>query len=204
MTGREWAIVIAIPVSKLSSQSHRIRLVPFAPIRAVSFRFVSHGLVRLAPSRPADVNPRRTPTMRNSLMYKMSYYRFAELFGGHPAQDRVRGQGLPKTGPTLDTLGEWFDLLHGPSIHRIGSSAVVVGRWVLRFSGVVEFVGSSLTPVPVPDEAFTSENWIVRIYEVKKEDPIGREHKAVTAFEAGKRLKRSKSAGSGKKSRPSM
>lgn len=55
-----------------------------------------------------------------------------------------------------------------------------------------------------PDEAFTSENWIVRIYEVKKEDPIGREHKAVTAFEAGKRLKRSKSAGSGKKSRPSM
>jgi hypothetical protein len=101
-------------------------------------------------------------------------------------------------------LGEWFDLLHGPSIHRIGSSAVVVGRWVLRFSGVVEFVGSSLTPVPVPDEAFTSENWIVRIYEVKKEDPIGREHKAVTAFEAGKRLKRSKSAGSGKKSRPSM
>jgi dolichyl-diphosphooligosaccharide--protein glycosyltransferase len=58
--------------------------------------------------------------------------------------------------------------------------------------------------VPVPDEAFTSENWIVRIYEVKKEDPIGREHKAVTAFEAGKRLKRSKSAGSGKKSRPSM
>ncbi|GFZ51010.1 dolichyl-diphosphooligosaccharide-protein glycotransferase [Saitozyma sp. JCM 24511] len=104
------------------------------------------------------VDDRATPTMRNSLMYKMSYYRFAELFGGHPAQDRVRGQGLPKTGPTLDTL----------------------------------------------DEAFTSENWIVRIYEVKKEDPIGREHKAVTAFEAGKRLKRSKSAGSGKKSRPSM
>jgi dolichyl-diphosphooligosaccharide--protein glycosyltransferase len=45
--------------------------------------------------------------MRNSLMYKMSYNRFAELFGGHPAQDRVRGQGIPATSPTLDTLGEW-------------------------------------------------------------------------------------------------
>ena len=55
------------------------------------------------------------------------------------------------------------------------------------------------------DEAFTSENWIVRIYKVKKEDPIGREHKAVSAFHAGKRLKRSKSSGAGgKKSRPSM
>ena len=44
--------------------------------------------------------------MKNSLMYKMSYYRFHELFGGHPAQDRVRGQRLPNVGPTLDTLGK--------------------------------------------------------------------------------------------------
>ncbi len=44
--------------------------------------------------------------MKNSLMYKMSYYRFAELFGGHPATDRVRGQQLPTTGPTLDVLGK--------------------------------------------------------------------------------------------------
>lgn len=44
--------------------------------------------------------------MKNSLMYKMSYYRFAELYGGHPATDRVRGQQLPNQGPTLDTLGE--------------------------------------------------------------------------------------------------
>jgi dolichyl-diphosphooligosaccharide--protein glycosyltransferase len=60
--------------------------------------------------------------------------------------------------------------------------------------------------VQLTDEAFTSENWIVRIYQVKKEDPLGREHKAVNAFEAGKRLKKSKSTvGSGgtKKSRPS-
>jgi dolichyl-diphosphooligosaccharide--protein glycosyltransferase len=41
---------------------------------------------------------------------------------------------------------------------------------------------------------------------VKKEDALGREHKAVNAFEAGKRLKKSKSAvvgAGGKKSRAS-
>lgn len=52
------------------------------------------------------------------------------------------------------------------------------------------------------DEAFTSENWIVRIYKVKKEDSLGREHKAVTAFNGGKRLKKAKSSVGGKKKRP--
>jgi dolichyl-diphosphooligosaccharide--protein glycosyltransferase len=50
----------------------------------------------------------------------------------------------------------------------------------------------------------------VRIYAVKKEDSLGREHKAVTAFDGGKKLRKSPSAvdgasssiGSGKK-RPS-
>lgn len=57
------------------------------------------------------------------------------------------------------------------------------------------------------DEAFTSENWIVRIYEVKKEDPLGRELKAANAFDAGKRLKRTKSdpkVAGGRKGRPVM
>ena len=45
----------------------------------------------------------------------------------------------------------------------------------------------------------------MRIYQVKKEDPIGRDLKAVSAFESGKRLKRSKSgAVGGSKGRPSM
>ncbi|KAH9893188.1 oligosaccharyl transferase STT3 subunit [Cubamyces lactineus] len=86
------------------------------------------------------------PAMKNSLMYKMSYYRFADLFGGNQAMDRVRGQQVPKTGPTLDHL----------------------------------------------DEAFTSENWIVRIYQVKKEDPLGRDLKSANAFEQGKKRKKSK------------
>jgi dolichyl-diphosphooligosaccharide--protein glycosyltransferase len=43
--------------------------------------------------------------MENSLMYKMSYYRFHELYGGHPAQDRVRGQTIPNEPIVLDTLG---------------------------------------------------------------------------------------------------
>ncbi|KAK4051175.1 oligosaccharyl transferase stt3 subunit [Microbotryomycetes sp. JL201] len=87
-------------------------------------------------------------TMKNSLMYKMSYYRFAELFGGGPAQDRVRGQVIPPTPIQLDTL----------------------------------------------EEAFTSENWIVRIYAVKKEDDLGRDLKAANAFGQGKRKKRAKVA----------
>ncbi|KIM90271.1 glycosyltransferase family 66 protein [Piloderma croceum F 1598] len=98
------------------------------------------------PQGEYKVDDHASPAMRNSLMYKMSYYRFAELFGGNAAVDRVRGQNIPKTGPTLDYL----------------------------------------------DEAFTSENWIVRIYEVKKEDPLGRDLKSANAFAQGKKRKRSK------------
>ncbi|KAG6832756.1 hypothetical protein H0H87_000409 [Tephrocybe sp. NHM501043] len=98
------------------------------------------------PQGEYKVDDMASPTMRNSLMYKMSYYRFADLFGGGPAQDRVRQQQVPKVGPTLDYL----------------------------------------------DEAFTSENWIVRIYEVKKEDPLGRDLKSANAFGQGKKRKRSK------------
>ncbi|KAI0675579.1 oligosaccharyl transferase STT3 subunit [Trametes maxima] len=100
--------------------------------------FTSKGEYRIDDAAPA--------TMKNSLMYKMSYYRFAELFGGNQAVDRVRGQQVPKTGPTLDHL----------------------------------------------DEAFTSENWIVRIYQVKKEDPLGRDLKSANAFEQGKKRKKTK------------
>jgi len=92
------------------------------------------------------VDEAASATMKNSLMYKMSYYRFAELFGGNQAVDRVRGQQMPKTGPTLDYL----------------------------------------------DEAFTSENWIVRIYQVKKDDMLGRDLKTANAFAQGKKRKRTK------------
>lgn len=44
----------------------------------------------------------------------------------------------------------------------------------------------------VVDEAFTSENWIVRIFEVRKEDPLGRDLKSANAFVQGKKKKRSK------------
>ncbi|ORX39432.1 Oligosaccharyl transferase STT3 subunit-domain-containing protein [Kockovaella imperatae] len=115
------------------------------------------------------VGERATSTMKNSLMYKMSYYRFTELYGGQPAQDRVRGQRIPP-GVTLDTLGKLFSKLKKQALSSDTLS---------------------------PDEAFTSENWIVRIYQVKKEDPLGRDHKAVSAFESGKRLKKSRSAAGG-------
>lgn len=44
------------------------------------------------------------------------------------------------------------------------------------------------------EEAFTSENWIVRIYEVRGEDELGRDHKSANSFSAGKKRKKSKIA----------
>lgn len=45
--------------------------------------------------------------MKESLMYKMSYFRFPELFGGGRTVDRVRQQDIPES-PTLDVLDEAF------------------------------------------------------------------------------------------------
>ncbi|CDH58599.1 oligosaccharyl transferase stt3 subunit [Lichtheimia corymbifera JMRC:FSU:9682] len=93
------------------------------------------------------VDDQASPAMRNSLMYKMSYYRFNELFGGQQPMDRVRQQRLPVQGPELSVL----------------------------------------------DEAFTSENWIVRIYKVKDLDNLGRSHKAAKDFETGKKKRKTRS-----------
>ncbi|KAG0129728.1 Oligosaccharyl transferase STT3 subunit-domain-containing protein [Tuber indicum] len=82
-----------------------------------------------------------TDTMKNSIMYKMSYYNYQSLFPAGQAQDRVRNAKLPAVGPTLSIL----------------------------------------------DEAFTSENWIVRIYKVKDLDNLGRDHVSAAAFDAGKK-----------------
>ena len=90
-----------------------------------------------------------TPTMRNSLMYKLSYYRYNQLFPAGKATDRVRGATLPAEGPELDTL----------------------------------------------EEAFTSESWIVRIYKVRKEDNLGREHGGARAFEKGLKKRRRSARG---------
>lgn len=40
------------------------------------------------------------------------------------------------------------------------------------------------------EEAFTSENWIIRIYKVKDLDNIGRDHAAVSAFNKGQKKKK--------------
>lgn len=90
------------------------------------------------------VDDEATPTMRNSLMYKMSYYNFNTLFPAGQATDRVRGSRLPAQGPELSTV----------------------------------------------EEAFTSENWIIRIYKVKDLDNLGRDHPSVSAFEKGTKRKK--------------
>ncbi|KAK8138636.1 ribosomal protein L35-like protein [Apiospora sp. TS-2023a] len=90
------------------------------------------------------VDGEATETMKNSLMYKMSYYNYHTMFPPGQAQDRVRGVRLPDTGPVLNTL----------------------------------------------DEAFTSENWIIRIYKVKDLDNVGRDHAAAASFERGHKKKK--------------
>jgi dolichyl-diphosphooligosaccharide--protein glycosyltransferase len=40
------------------------------------------------------------------------------------------------------------------------------------------------------EEAFTSENWIIRIYKVKDLDNVGRDHAAAAAFERGQKKKK--------------
>lgn len=86
------------------------------------------------------VDDMATDTMKNSLMYKMSYYNFVELFGNE-ATDRVRNQKLShKMSPKLNVI----------------------------------------------EEAFTTENWIVRIYKVKDLDNFGRDLNDATSFETSK------------------
>ncbi|KAJ1997865.1 oligosaccharyl transferase stt3 subunit [Coemansia thaxteri] len=72
--------------------------------------------------------------MKNSLMHKMSYYRFDEIMGGK-GFDRVRKQKLPSS-VTLDNF----------------------------------------------EEAYTTENWLVRVYKVKDLDNFGRSHHAIAKF----------------------
>ncbi|KAI5919221.1 glycosyltransferase family 66 protein [Camillea tinctor] len=96
------------------------------------------------------VDSEASETMKNSLMYKMSYYNYGSLFPPGQAQDRVRGARLPEQGPVLNTL----------------------------------------------EEAYTSENWIIRIYKVKDLDNVGRDHASAASFEKGhKKKKASKKRG---------
>lgn len=41
------------------------------------------------------------------------------------------------------------------------------------------------------EEAFTSENWIIRIYKVKEPDNLGRDHASAVAFDKGNKKKKS-------------
>merc|ERR1712000_611200 len=95
------------------------------------------------------VDDQATPTMRNSLMYKMSYYNYDKLFPGGQAMDRVRGSRLPAEGPQLNSL----------------------------------------------EEAFTSENWIIRMLKVKDYDNVGRDHFSAAAFDRGQKKKATKKRG---------
>ncbi|ORZ40685.1 Oligosaccharyl transferase STT3 subunit-domain-containing protein [Catenaria anguillulae PL171] len=89
------------------------------------------------------VDDQAPPTMRNSVLYKLSYYRFNEVFGT-TAYDRVRGTQIQSKPIKLHTM----------------------------------------------DEAFTTENWIVRIYKVRKPDFLGRSLRDASGFDEGRKRRR--------------
>ena len=45
------------------------------------------------------------------------------------------------------------------------------------------------------EEAFTSENWIIRIYKVKDLDNVGRDHASAASFDRGNKKKSTKRRG---------
>ncbi|SCU93706.1 LADA_0G04500g1_1 [Lachancea dasiensis] len=90
------------------------------------------------PSGEYRMDALASQTMKDSLMYKLSYYRFASLFNGIEGMDRVRGQKIRD-----------------------------------------EDVGN----LDYFEEAFTSENWMVRLYKLKDLDPVGRELHSAGEFE---------------------
>lgn len=96
------------------------------------------------------VDHEATPTMRNSMFYKLSYYRFASLFPPGQAVDRVRQATIPSDEIELNVV----------------------------------------------EEAFTTTNWMIRLYAVKKDDNIGRTLHEATSFAKGnKRRKAGKRKG---------
>ncbi|VUC20336.1 unnamed protein product [Clonostachys rosea] len=95
------------------------------------------------------VDAEATDTMKNSLMYKMSYYNYHSLFPAGQTVDRVRNARLPDQGPVLNTI----------------------------------------------EEAYTTENWIIRIYKVKDLDNVGRDLAAAASFDRGQKKKASKKKG---------
>lgn len=82
------------------------------------------------------VDSRATKTMKESLLYKMSYKDFPALYKGQ-GQDKARGQTI---------------------------------------------ASSDVEPLDYFEEVFTSENWLVRIYQLKEEDPEGRDLHDVGLF----------------------
>ncbi|KAI3650194.1 hypothetical protein MP228_004932 [Amoeboaphelidium protococcarum] len=59
------------------------------------------------------VDDQATPTMRNSLMYKMSYYRFGDMYGHQKVgNDRVRGAQVRTDSINFDTLEEAYSTEH--------------------------------------------------------------------------------------------
>jgi dolichyl-diphosphooligosaccharide--protein glycosyltransferase len=57
------------------------------------------------------VGDRATDTMKNSLLYKLSYYRYSELGQGRKMRDNVRGEEIPETPIKLSVVEEGRNII---------------------------------------------------------------------------------------------
>jgi dolichyl-diphosphooligosaccharide---protein glycosyltransferase len=107
------------------------------------------------------VDDEATPTMRNSLMY------------AHP---------FPALVSKLTYLNRYKMSYHN-YVNLFPS-----GQAMDRVRG--SKVPSTNPEINTLEEAFTSENWIIRIYKVKPLDNVGRDHASASAFDRGHKKKR--------------
>ena len=116
-----------------------------------------------------------------------SYHNFAQLFPAGQAQDRVRGSKVPSANTELTTLEEYVPIANLPSTIPFLSFPCSTNSRPLYQTRSDEL-----------NRAFTSENWIVRLYKVKKPDNIGRDHASAAAFEKGHKKKGKKGGRKGR------
>lgn len=107
------------------------------------------------------VDDQATPTMKNSLMYETK-----SLLAMMQLLTRNRYKMSYYNYNSLFPAGQATDRVRGSRLPAEGPELSTL------------------------EEAFTSENWIIRIYKVKDLDNLGRDHQSATAFEKGNKRKK--------------
>ena len=131
--------------------------------------------------REYTVGPRGTPTMLNSLMYKMCYHDFGGLAtarGQPTGYDRVRGSEIgekylqhpPVILSHVSLSPDIFTAVTACDSYLPAHSILVHVFLTCSRTSLLAHTGNKDFELEHIEEAFTSEHWIVRIYKVKDLD----------------------------------